>query len=408
MGIKKKTIININLFLFFFLAFSGYYATLILLANLGNNIGSRNYTIPLRFIIVLFLVIIFLQKPRIKLQKGLVLFLIFAVAYLSRIFIEYIDLRSIFHISETEFFLYFTSFVLVPLVLTCQFRLSESNYNYAFLGLMGGTLILSLFTLYFYNDMIGNVARISLAIKRGENYISPLALSYVSALGIGVGIAFIITNNLSFIKKLFIYTSVSFSFIPFFLGASRGSILALSLPFIFYFICVEGIKNRVVTLISISILAIVLIILTQYLGFGIFGRFANIYHDIEVGSSSAARIQIWHASLIQFVENPVFGNSLNCEYINHYPHNILIEILITTGIVGFIPFVLFLQRILIKMKMIVRQNKRYFWICVVFIQAFIQNMFSGSIYAAGWLAMAAGLVIGLNTQNGKLRRTYRY
>ena len=98
---------------------------------------------------------------------------------------------------------------------------------------------------------------------------------------------------------------------------------------------------------------------------------------------------------MQFWKNPLFGNSLNCELIDHYPHNILIEVLITTGIVGFVPFFLFLWEINKGIKGIIKIHPQYFWVCVVFLQSFMQNMFSGGLYAAGWFAIGGGLILGL-------------
>jgi len=394
MRIKKENIKNINLIVGFFLAFSGYYVMLIVMINLLPGLESRNLTIPLRLIIVVSIGFIFLLQPRVKLQKGLVFFLLFATAYLTRIFIEYLDYNSMFHIPVIEFFLYFISFVLIPLVLISQFRLSEHNYNKIFLAVIAGTTILSALTFFFYKGIIGLVGRISSAGSLGESFISPLALSYCSVLGIGVGIAYLITNKVGIRKKLFIYSTIALSFIPFYLGASRGSILALSFPFAFYFFFTEGIKKRCTLLFSIVILSIVMAALTEYLGTGVFDRFMNIQRDIATGSSSVVRIDIWKYSLQQFLEHPLLGNSLECDQFNFYPHNILLEVLITTGIIGFIPFVLFLYNIFTKMRLIVKQHSEYFWICTIFLQAFTQNMFSGGIYSAGWLAIGGGMILG--------------
>lgn len=399
MHIKKENLKNIYLFLVYFFAFGGYYAALMTFSNVIGGAGSRNFTIPIRFGIVLLLSFIFMMQPKIKIQKGLVYFALFSLAYLLRIFIEYIDKSSLFHITELEFFLYFISFVLFPLFLLSQFSLNEKNYENILWGLLIGVLVLSVFTVIFYKNLIGNVARISLAVAKGEEYISPLALSYSSALGIGVGLSYLLTNKVRLFKKIAILAVVGLSFIPFFLGSSRGAIFALSFPFVFYFLYVEGMKRRVVVLVSIILLTVVFGFLTEYMGSGVFERLAGTYSAIETGGSGAARIEIWRAGLIQFIENPLFGNSLNCTYVNHHPHNILIEVMITTGIVGLVPFVLFLYQIFKKMKDIVKFFPGCFWVCVIFIQAFMQNMFSGGIYAAGWFAVGGGLVFAMKLNN---------
>ena len=394
MHIKKENIKNYSLFLSFALAFGGYYATLILLSNLLGGVSSRSFTIPIRVSIIFLLFIAYVLQPKIRVQKGLMFFLLFAGAYLFRILIEYFDHSSVFHISEIDFFLYFVSFVFVPIILLSQTSLSKKNYDLILKGLLVGILSLSVLTLYFYNDILGNVARISLAVKRGEEYISPLALSYCSALGMGLGISYLLTNHVSFNGKFFIFSVVGLSCIPFFLGSSRGSIFALSFPFAVYFFYVEGVKRRASIILAIIALTFLFVILTEYLGSSVFERFFNIYNSIETGDSSSARIEIWKAGLMQFWKNPLFGNSLNCELIDHYPHNILIEVLITTGIVGFVPFFLFLWEINKGIKGIIKIHPQYFWVCVVFLQSFMQNMFSGGLYAAGWFAIGGGLILG--------------
>jgi O-antigen ligase len=402
MVIKRNTIKNFALFIVFFLAFSGYYAFLMMLTNIATDIDSRILTIPLRLIIVGMITFIFLLRPRrVKLQNELFFFLLFAIVYLIRILIESLDHRSTFHITEAEFFLYFTSFVLIPLFFVSQFRLSEDNYEKIFIAMMSSALVLAALSLYYYQEMIGCVKRM---VITDENYISPLALSYSSVLAIGVGIAYLLTNEGMLCMRLFIYVTILMSFIPFFLGASRGSIVALSLPFLFYLVFGRGVKKRITLLLVISSLAIVLIFLTEVFGTRIFARLATISEIIEYGglAPGGERIEIWEASLVQFCNNPVFGNSLNCDQTNFYPHNMLVEVLITTGIVGFVPFVLFLYIIFVKMVLMVKRDRRYFWVCVIFLQAFMYNMFSGGIYYAGWLSIGAGLVIGFDHRMEKV------
>jgi O-antigen ligase len=403
MGIKKEKIRNINLIVVFFLAFSGYYAALIVLNNLAPGSETRNLTIPLRLIVVTCIGFIFLLRPRIKWQKGLVFFLLFALAYLTRILIEYFYHESIFHITETEFFLYFTSFVLIPLFLISQLHLSDNNYNKIFLAVMASTLVLSVLTLYFYYELIGTVTRISSVIKRGQNFISPLALSYSSALGIGGGIAYLMTNTVGGLKKLLIYTTIALSFAPFYLGASRGGVLALSLSLVFYFLFAQGVKRRAILIISIGILSIIFIVLTEYLGSGVFARLADLRQSIEFGEEG--RIDLWRYSFIQFLDDPIFGNSLEAEFIGLYPHNMLLEVLITTGLIGFIPFLLFLFNVLYKARLIIKKHNEYSWMVFIFLQAFTQNMFSGGLYSAGWFAIGSGLILGFQFDKFEKQKT---
>ena len=114
-------------------------------------------------------------------------------------------------------------FVFVPFILISQLKLNQSIYNKILHSILLSTLFLSLLSLYYYKSLLGVVGRISLAISRDENYISPLALSYCGALGIGLGIIYLVTNkSISRLQKLTVLLVIIFSLIPFFLGASRG------------------------------------------------------------------------------------------------------------------------------------------------------------------------------------------
>ena len=392
--LNKENIRDLSLFGGIFFSFSGYYAVLILLPNLGLGIDSRTLTMPLRLIIVIAFGIFFLVRPQIKLQKGLVFFLFFALAYLARILIEYFDFSKIYHIPVSEFFFYFMAFVLFPLLLISQSRFNDRNYNAILLTVISSSFILSILAMFLYKELLGVNVRISALIGREERLISPLALSNCSALCIGVGTSYLMANKVRLFKKSFICLTMGFSLIPFFLGASRGSILALAFPFLFYLIFSSGIKSRLKILLTIFVLSTMLILFTGYLGDAIFIRFFNTMDRIDVGTEG--RIFLYKSSIYQFLENPIFGNSLNNDLFNYYPHNMLLEVMITTGVIGLIPFVLFLYVTFAKIIFVIREHKEYFWLCVFFMQAFTAGMFSGGIYAAAWFAIGAGMILGLN------------
>lgn len=395
--LNKKNIISINLFIGFFLAFSGFYAFLVIIPYVSSGLESRALTIPLRLIILVSFGLSFLFRPQTRYRKGLVFFLLFALAYLTRILVEYVDGTSSFHMSIAEFFLYFMSFVLLPILFISFTKLRNPDYNKIFYAIITSSFLLSILSLYFYKEIIGVNVRISTLISREEQFISPLALSYCSALCIGAGTFYLLTNRVQIIKKVYICLSICLSTIPFFLGASRGSIFALAFPFIYYLIYVDSIKNRFKIIIIILFLIILSAISTEYLGNAIFTRTINTFDRIEVGTEG--RILIYKSSLDQFFNYPIFGNGLNNKVTNYYPHNMFLEVMITTGIIGFLPFVMFIIAIFAKMKLILKKKRCSFWICVVFLQSFTSAMFSGGIYAAAWFAIGVGLILGFNLNN---------
>ena len=118
----------------------------------------------------------------------------------------------------------------------------------------------------------------------------------------------------------------------------------------------------------------------------------NIKNDIESGSSSTVRLSIWQDTFNQFLSKPIFGNSLESENIHFHPHNVLLEVLITTGIIGFIPFTLLLFYAFKFSVLILKKTPKYSWLPALFIQSFMQNMFSGGLYFASWLFSSMALI----------------
>ncbi|MAP80968.1 MAG: hypothetical protein CL526_07745 [Aequorivita sp.] len=398
---NRSSFFDFNLYLAFFLAFSGYYVVLMLVSNYGSTSLSRYFTIPIRLILLISFFYFFKKTGKKQNNRALRAFLVFSGFYLLRIFYEIIFGTSEFYMSKLEFLLYFVSFVLLPFYFISKIKFNPADYNKIFKTVIASCFFLSLFTYLFYRDLLGSVSRISMEISKDENYISPLALSYCASLGIGIGVAYLLSNKTSSSIKMLILLVIISCMVPFFLGASRGSLLALAIPFLFYFLFSQGIKRKFQIIFSLLLGIVTMLYATNFLGTGVFDRFFMISEAIDQGSSSAIRLQIWKSDLNQFLNHPFFGNSLESEFALHYPHNIFIEILITTGVLGFIPFSLFLILILKKSVKIVKIYPRYFWLFVVFMQSFVQYLFSGAIWNASWLAIGSALILGFDNFNKK-------
>lgn len=391
---QKTKLIDYSIFSIFFFSLGGYYALLILISNLLSNEFSRLFTIPIRLLIILSIIFIYIiYKYKKKITLTYLFFLLFSSFYLIRIAIESIQEKNLY-MSSLSFLFYFISFVFIPITLISNLKFNSFHYSKIFWIMIIGCFATSILTAFFYNDYLGEVARISAEVKKDDNYISPLALSYVSVLGIGLGLSYLITNNLNKKETLFLVVVILSCFIPFFLGASRGAIIALIFPFFIYCISSKNLKSKFSMLIIGLIFIGAISIATFFLGTGVFDRFLNIGTAIEQGNSSAVRLIIWENELIRFMENPLFGYSLQSNYAGHHPHNILIEALITTGLLGAIPYFSFLIAVFLKSISIIRKNPEYFWVVVLFYMGFAQNMFSGAIWGTSFLALGAALIIG--------------
>jgi O-antigen ligase len=296
-----------------------------------------------------------------------------------------------------EILLYYITFFVMPFVLISGIRIEKSAYDMIFYSIVLGGIIFSYLTYIYYGNYLGVVTRISQEVTKGDNYISPLSLSYSAVLVIGISLSFIVDNRVLIMRKIIILIAIMACMIPFFLGASRGSVLSLIIPNAFYMLVAKGGKSRSVMIYLTVFLVVLLYISTAYFGTGVFDRLLGMREDVEYGSRSAIRLDIWSDSWSQFIKDPIYGNSLENNSTGMYPHNIILEVLISTGVLGFIPFVMFLSGIIKKAIYITANKAEYYWVVVMFLQSLISSMFSGSIYSSSWLVLSSALILSVDS-----------
>lgn len=398
MYLSRSRMVSVLLAAFILLAVSGYYVVLIVQANVGIVSSARGVTIPLRVVLMAVLGTAIALDPVVRPTRLHFVFLAFAFLYLLRIIIEMIG-GSMFHISPVEMGLYFISFCVLPFLVLSNIRLSVADASRFFYCIAVPIVVLSALTVVYYGEVIGAGRRISSMISRDANYISPLALSYCGALGMGMAMAFWLGSKGLYKRKWFATILFSSSTVPFYLGASRGSVVALLLSAIFLFAYQSSMGQRFKAMAVILTGILVLSLASDIFGTAVFDRVASMGDDIESGSSSMSRLVIWRESIAQFAETPLFGNSLEVQSLERYPHNILIEVMITTGIVGLIPFVLMFASGYRLAVTIVKKSPRYAWMAVFFIQSVVQAMFSGALYSSGWVFISIALMASFDRVN---------
>lgn len=177
-------------------------------------------------------------------------------------------------------------------------------------------------------------------------------------------------NKFNLIKFLI---SIILSLSLLFLGSSRGPFLS---TIIIILILLFTYRDRYsLTKLIIAIIFVVFLILyfIDFRDLGLFKRFENpIYGD------DPTRVEIWTAAIDYFLKNPVFGYSIVDKY-GIYPHNIYLESLMATGIIGSIPFFILLKRLFYKIRMEINL-KRISGISVIMILYLLFSFSSGSLY----------------------------
>jgi O-antigen ligase len=193
--------------------------------------------------------------------------------------------------------------------------------------------------------------------------------------------------------KLALMGLVGFGLMIMGLASSRGPIFAFAM--ILPFLCAFGFwqKQRLRVFLLMSLLVCSLPFgfraITE-LGSNIDQRVSGTFYDVEDGSES--RLDLWQSAWEDFLENPLTGRAFDGRY-GTYPHNLLLESLMTTGIVGGLAFLWILSLGLHAAWNLIRHSVEHAWLGFLFLQMFVYAMLSGALWGhfGFWYILAAVL-----------------
>lgn len=385
--ISFEKLFVIFLSIIYFLIFSGRYALILGFLNF-TSVPSRQFSIALILILNTLLAINFILSNRRINNPIQILFLIFILLYYLRIFLEFLKGSNNYHIPIIDFLLYFSSFVAIPFVLIANTNLDQRHYRIILWSIMMGSFFLNLQSLIFFKQFIGQVGRLNNRVT--ENAISPTILGYNAALTISI-IFFYLRKTFEKKVKIFLIVIAISSLVPLFLGSSRGALLVLLISLILKIgmTRISLYRKLLILLIPVPLF----IVSANFFAPTLINRFKLIFEKLEAGNYSDDRIILWKNSIIQIANNPIFGNSLENEYFNRYPHNFLIEVMISTGVIGGLVIMLFLILSIKKSLIIIKTDPNNSFLGILFLISFISALFSGGIYNSLWLAASSALLI---------------
>jgi O-antigen ligase len=189
-------------------------------------------------------------------------------------------------------------------------------------------------------------------------------------------------------KKLLIFTII-LGIITLFLGSSRGpllsGILTSLLVIIFYLRSVKF--SAKYTLITSGILVGLFFSIAYYIDsnnitLSMLDRIQKTADDQTTGQEEHRDI-LFRTAINQFVENPLFGDQIFEKFDYSYPHNIIMEAFMATGIVGGIPLLIMIFIVLNRgLKLFINIPSL---LSVVYFITFFQlgmSLTSGNIFSA--------------------------
>lgn len=378
-----------------FFSYTGFYVGLVLLLSLNLSTLTRFYSIPIRLVITLlsFIFVFYYSNKGKKATWNNANFIyLFWIIYLIKTYLDILEPVTFYSKTPIEFFLYTIIYCIIPFLLFKSVDLKKYS-NLIIDSFIFAGFILGVVTIYLYKDIIlsGNIGRINQAAYLGFDIttINPLILSYTSSLTLGF-VFFKLGDNVKKSKTKIIYylLTIIVSLVLLLIGASRGAVIALVLS-LFFLILFGTNKFKKRLLLLLILISPVLFYGIFYIGSSLVGRLSSI-ENLEGDNSASLRIEYWSDAFLEFNNNPLFGGKLELNDI--YPHNIFIEVLMTTGAIGFICFLIFVFYCIKKIFVVSKSQPQYIWVSMFFIQALIHYNFTESIYLANALFISAGLI----------------
>lgn len=408
---KAPQLLRLRIKLFFFaFALFGYG---IISLFVSDATVSRAITIPYRAIILfLSIVIIIFYRTRdsasyhnhlLFSQKDSIIFrmtLIFIFIYTLRFFYELIYNENLIS-QPSEYLLNWFGICLIPGTpfLYLELRQSKKYLYYSWIILFIIGLIAIPLTIQGSQSFkeIGRLA--------GEA-LNPISLgNYASALVL-ISLYLLSSKKISNKRLNIIFiTSLLPGIVLLFLAASRGPIIA---TIVCCFLLLISLKREGVNIIKL----IIGIIITTFAvstassfavtsGSSFIDRFAMTLAGDEFSNTAyIQRPELLQISSQLIADNPIFGFGLEVPNIG-YPHNLIVEAFLTTGIFGgFIFMVISIYTVVKAVHIIMDKNNSWSWLGLIFIQQFIVDMFSGCLYLSSTFWYLSFAIISIQKIKG--------
>jgi O-antigen ligase len=176
------------------------------------------------------------------------------------------------------------------------------------------------------------------------------------------------------------------------LSASKGPLLSLAVAILVMFAYRlvrlsprRKLQESFAALAVLGLLAALAASLNEHGALTIYSRISEFTSD----QSTATRLQAWDGALAQFNSSPLWGSSSVELSTRFYPHNMLLEVMMATGVGGLLLLLLLQSWGVIAAHGVLLNAPQHSWIALLFLQHAIGALLSGSLYLGGanWISL---------------------
>lgn len=182
-------------------------------------------------------------------------------------------------------------------------------------------------------------------------------------------------------------------------SASRGPLVALIITGCIFLIATRKLTIRQILLPSITSL-IVAVSINNYLEENTSIRTtARLEASTEGVDESVLGRQIAYAGAVsQFLSNPITGDYIEERITKYYPHNIILESFMATGIIGGSSLLIILAYCARTSFRIIQSDRNLAWTGLLYFQYLVGAQFTGALYNTTTLWALIGIVMSIHRQ----------
>lgn len=345
-------------------------------------------TLQLLLTTLIFCYAIF-RKPRFTWNIVPKLVFTFFILWFLRVFYDsYIAIKQL-SFEGYEYCQFAIFFSIIPFCYGNMIR-DERSTRLIRNGILSGTLLFGCLVLALFFNYVNVVNRLG----TDQGSVNPLFIGYIGAMNISYLGWKLISDKINIANILLLLVNIPLLG----LGASRGSLVALVLSLFMVIVITRNINWKLVLL---FIMVLVVLLNSELFGLGALTDRLTYYVEINTTSETKElRYYLWKYSIEKFMENPLTGASLEVIAYevpqlgdNTFPHNLISEAFLSTGISGGIIMVSVIVITLKRVVFICRRSREDIWIAILFFIALYYNMFSGNLYnSAIWFWFLTGLI----------------
>lgn len=354
MKIFRKNILGtVAVYLSLMLAFGFPLTSGIIILLKSPNQTEINIIIRVIYILTSLYLIIgsFFHKSSNKLSIGGYAILVFWIIYMCRLLYDLFYVGIKFINGDTFFVLSFAiGNGLIPtiaLLRTGKYVDLQQLSKVGFIIILISNVFITYFLIKYFGfglDLFASRAYLSFTDSAGDEktILNPITISLMGeALGV-ISFYFILfpSKESPLYKKVFLFPFFIIAMINLLFGGSRGPLLGflMLVMLITYFYLKVGsysvIYNLKLLIVAFSIVSLIVIYLPFLKeNFTLIARFTDTIDSRTSGGTEKRDYHLISAWNI-FVDSPFIGGRFVEDYENHYPHNVYLEALMATGIIG--------------------------------------------------------------------------